>query len=64
MRYTKMKVKIQNSNPKSARPAKPNTAGPVLDRNLPRVGGNDTSLNGAQVIATGFNSNGKSVLPK
>lgn len=59
-----MKPKVQNSNPKSARPAKANTAGPVLDRNLPRVGGNDTSLNGAKVIATGFNSNQKSVLPK
>ena len=56
--------KTSGSNPKSERPAMPNTAGPVLDRNLPRVGGNNTSLKGRPEIATGFNSNGKSVLPK
>lgn len=59
-----MKAKVLNSNPKSQRPSPPNQAGPVLDRNLPKVGGNDTSLRGAKVIGTGFNSNGKSVLPQ
>lgn len=58
------KVKVLNSNPKSARPAMPNQAGPVLERNLPRVGGNDSALSGRPEIGTGFNSNQKSVLPK
>ena len=59
-----MKPKVLNSNPRSARPAQPNQAGPVLDRNLPKVGGNDTALTNKGQIGTGFNSNGKSVLPK
>lgn len=59
-----MKPKVLNSNPKSARPAPPNQARPVLERNLPKVGGNDTSLRGQKVIGTGFNTNGNTVLPK
>ena len=59
-----MKPKVLNSNPKSARPNPPNQAGPVLERNLPKVGGNDTSLRGQKVIGTGFNTNGNTVLPK